>query len=306
MKITIIGAGNVGSSTAYMIAQKNIVKKIILLDLNKNIAQGKALDISQTSYIYKFDTKIYGTNKYEKTNNSEIIIITSGLPRKPGMSREDLVNTNAKIVKLVTKKAMQYSPHAKLIIVSNPLDIMTHTAYITAKIKTNKIMGMAGILDSIRYFKLIADKLKCSNEDISGLLLGNHGDSMMPLIRYTNVSGIPISYLLNKKEIIQIINKTKKGGEEIVKLLGTSAYLAPAASVTKMVESIIHDKKKIISCCVLLNGEYGFKNIFIGVPAVLGKKGVEKIIEVDLNKEEIMSLNNSVENIKKTIKSLKI
>lgn len=306
MKITIIGAGNVGATCADIIAQKNIVNKIILLDIKKNLAEGKAIDIAQNASIFGYNTKIIGvTDNYSKTESSDIVIITSGSVRKPGMTRDDILIYNAKIVKYVTKQIIKYSPKTKIIVVSNPLDIMTYIVYKTANIDSKYIFGMSGLLDSSRYNRLIADKLKCAIEDIHSLILGSHGDTMIPLIRYTSISGIPISELLTKYDIKNIIERTKKGGGEIIDLLGISAWYAPAAAIAKMIEIIVKDSKKIISCSSFLQGEYGIKNIYIGVPVILGKEGIEKIIELKLNKEEMNDFNISVTHIKKILLMLK-
>lgn len=302
MKITIIGAGNVGATCADIIAQKNILDEIILLDIKKNLAEGKAIDISQNASIFGYNTKIIGvTEDYKKTESSDIIVITSGSVRKPGMTRDDILIYNAKIVKYVTQKTIKYSPKAKFIVVSNPLDIMTYIVYKTANIDSKYIFGMSGLLDTARYNKLISNKLNCSIEDVHSLILGSHGDTMIPLIRYTNISGIPISELLNQNDIENIIEKTKQGGGEIINLLGISAWYAPGAAIAKMIEIIVKNSKKIISCCSFLQGEYGIKNIYIGVPVILGKEGIEKIIELKLNKEEMKKFQISVLHIKKTL-----
>lgn len=305
MKITIIGAGNVGATCADIIAQKNIVNKIILLDIKKNLAEGKAIDISQNASIFGYNTKIIGvTEDYSKTDSSDIIIITSGSVRKYGMTRDDVLIYNAKIVKYVTKQTIKYSPKAKFIVVSNPLDIMTYIVYKTANIDPKYIFGMSGLLDVSRYNRLIANELNCSIEDINSLIIGSHGDTMIPLIRYTNISGIPISELLDKDKIQSIIKNTKKGGEEIINLLGISAWYTPGAAIAKMVEIIIKNSKKIITCSSFLQGEYGVNDIYIGVPVILGKQGIEKIIELKLNKEEMDDFQISVSHINKTLITL--
>ncbi|AER40351.1 MAG: malate dehydrogenase [Flavobacteriales bacterium] len=305
MKITIIGAGNVGASCASLLANKGIVKEIILLDRKEKLAEGKSLDISQMLSIVGSNTKVLGvTNDYSKSENSEIIIITSGIPRKPGMSRDELVNTNAEIIHSVTNKSIHFSPKAKFIIVSNPLDVMTYVCYKTAKVDSSRVMGMAGILDSTRYRYFLSKELNCSPMDIQTLLLGGHGNTMVPLYRYTSISGIPIFELLSKEKNKIIIEKTKSGGEEIVNLLGTSAWMAPSVSVVKMVESILNDSKRILSCSVFLKGEYEFTDMCLGVPIVLGKSGMEKIIELQLNKEEINLLKKSANHIQSMIRGL--
>jgi malate dehydrogenase len=307
MKVTIIGAGNVGSTCANILANKNILNEIILIDIKKNIAKGKALDIRQSLSITKSNTTIkYSSNNYQKTYNSDIIIITSGITRQPGMSREMLMNANIDIIKSVLKNIIQYSPNSILIIVSNPLDIMTYISYKISKFHHNKVIGMAGVLDVSRYITLIHKKLKIySIKDIHAIILGNHGDSMLPLIKYTTVSGIPIEQLMSKQEIQKIIYKTKKGGEEIVNLLGTSAWFAPAMAITEMVEIIIKDEKKIIPCCAFLQGQYELNNIFMGVPVILGKNGVEKIIELKLDEEEKKLFHQAARNIHEIIQNIK-
>ncbi|WP_185856083.1 malate dehydrogenase [Blattabacterium cuenoti] len=307
MKVTIIGAGNVGASCASLLSQKNIVEEVVLLDVRKKFSEGKSLDISQMLSIIESNTHVLGiTNDYSKTKNSEIIIITCGIPRTPGMSRDDLMNTNAKIIHSVTKQSLFFSPKAKFIIVSNPLDVMAYVSYITSKIDSSRIIGMAGILDSVRYRYFLSKELNCSPHDIQSMLLGGHGDTMVPLYRYTSISGIPISEFLSKDKNQVIIEKTKKGGEEIVNLLGTSAWMAPSASIVQMVEALLKNSKKILLCSVFLKGEYDLKNVYLGVPVILGKSGVEKIIELKLNKEEKNLLTNSANHIKNMMKKLKL
>ncbi|WP_185857975.1 malate dehydrogenase [Blattabacterium cuenoti] len=307
MKVTIIGAGNVGTSCASLLAQKDIVKEIILLDIKENFSEGKGLDISQMLPIIKSNTEVIGvTNDYSKSNNSEIIIITCGVTRKPGMSRDDLIKTNAEIIHIVTKKSIFFSPKAKFIIVSNPLDVMAYVSYMTAKIDSYRIIGMAGILDTARYRFFLSKKLNISPIDIQSLLLGGHGDTMVPLYRYTSVSGIPIKEFLSEEENDVIIEKTKKGGEEIVNLLGTSAWMAPSASVIEIVEVILKDSKRIFPCSAFLSGEYGIKNIYLGVPVILGKNGIERIIELQLNQKEKNLLKISANHVKSMIEKLKI
>lgn len=302
MKISIIGAGNVGATCADIIAQKNLVDTIILLDIKPNLAEGKAMDISQNATIFGYHTKIIGvTAQYSQTKNSDIIIITSGTIRKVGMSREDILIYNAKIVKAVATEIIKYSPYAKFIVVSNPVDIMTYIVYKTININSKYVIGMSGILDTARYNRLIANKLVCSIRDIQSLVIGAHGDTMLPLTRYTNISGIPITELLTQSELNQIIEKTKKGGEEIIKLLGISAWYAPGAAIAKMIEIMMKNPKTIISCSTLLQGEYGIKDIYIGMPVILNKEGINKIIELKLNQEEMNKLNTSVIQIKNTL-----
>ncbi|WP_341655625.1 malate dehydrogenase [Blattabacterium cuenoti] len=306
MKITIIGAGNVGASCASLLAQRNLVKKIVLLDIRENLSEGKSLDISQMLSMIESNTKVIGITKdYSQSKNSEIIIITCGIPRKPGMSRDDLVKTNSEIIRTVTKKSILFSPKSKFIIVSNPLDVMSYVSYMTAKVDSSRIIGMAGILDSARYRFFLSKKINISPIDIQSLLLGGHGDTMVPLYRYTSVSGIPIKEFLSEEENDEIIEKTKKGGEQIVNLLGTSAWMAPSASVVKIVEAILKDSKRIFPCSVFLKGQYGLKDIYLGVPVVLGKYGVEKIIELKLNQKENNLLKESAYHVKIMINRLK-
>ena len=304
-KITVIGAGNVGSTCANVIAHKDLANEVVLLDIKEGLAEGKALDIWQTSSINHFNTRVVGsTNDYLKTKGSGIIVITSGIPRKPGMSRDDLIKTNASIVKEVTEKSIKYSPDAIIIVVSNPLDVMTYAAFLAANKDPHKVFGMAGILDTGRYKAFLADALGASPSDIHAMLLGGHGDTMVPLPRYTSVSGIPVTELLGKEEIDKIVDRTRKGGGELVSLMGTSAWYAPGAAVSQMVEAIVDNQKKIFPVCAYLNGEYGIKKLYLGVPVKLGKSGVEEIIEISLNTEEKKLLSSSAESVKKVMKAL--
>jgi len=304
-KITVIGAGNVGATCANVIAHKDLTREVVIVDIKEGLAEGKALDIWQTSSINNFGTRVTGTtNDYLKTKGSGIIVITSGIPRKPGMSRDDLIKTNAGIVKEVTEKAIKYSPDAIIIVVSNPLDVMTYAAYKTANKASNKVFGMAGILDTGRYQAFIANALNVSPKDIHSLLLGGHGDAMVPLPRYTSVSGISITELLAKEEIDKIVERTKKGGGELVNLMGTSAWYAPGAAVAQMVEAIVDDEKRIFPVCTLLQGEYGLKDIYLGVPVILGKNGIEEVIEIKLNKTEQKMLEASAASVKTVMKVL--
>ncbi len=304
-KITVIGAGNVGATCANVIAHKDLADEVVLLDIKEGLAEGKALDIWQTSSINHFNTRVTGsTNDYLKTKGSGIIVITSGIPRKPGMSRDDLIKTNANIVKEVTEKAVKYSPDAIIIVVSNPLDVMTYAAYLAANKDSHKVFGMAGILDTGRYKAFLASALEVAPTDIHAMLLGGHGDTMVPLPRYTSVSGIPVTELLGKEVIDKIVDRTRKGGGELVSLIGTSAWYAPGAAVSQMVEAIVDNQKRIFPVCAYLNGEYGQKNIYLGVPVILGKDGVEEIIEISLNNDEKKLLQSSVESVKEVMKSL--
>ena len=302
MKISVIGAGNVGASCALEVAQREIATEVILLDIKENYANGKALDMWQTAPVDGFDTRVIGvTNDYTRTANSEIVIITSGLPRKPGMSRDDLIATNADIVKSVTEQVIKHSPKAIIIVVSNPLDVMTYCAYLSAKIDSKRVFGMAGILDTARYRMFLSEALNVSHKEIQAILMGGHGDTMVPLPRYTTVAGIPVTELIAKDKLDAIIERTKKGGGEIVNLLGTSAWYAPAAAAAQMAEAIIKDQKRVFPVCAWLQGEYGLKDIYLGVPVVLGKNGIEKIIELQLNKEETESLHSSAKAVKEVM-----
>jgi malate dehydrogenase len=309
-KITIIGAGNVGATTADVIAQKDLAREVVLLDIKEGLAEGKALDIWQTSSILHFNTRVTGvTNDYLKTKGSGVIVITSGIPRKPGMSRDDLIKTNAVIVKEVTEKAIKYSPDAIIIVVSNPLDVMTYAAYQAANKSSNKVFGMAGILDTGRYKAFLADALDVSPEDIHAMLLGGHGDTMVPLPRYTSINGIPVTELLGPAVIEKIVDRTRKGGGELVRLMGTSAWYAPGAAVAQMVEAIVDDQHRIFPVCAMLNGEYGLNNIYLGVPVKLGNEGVEEIIEISLNEEEkklLKTSSDSVQSVMKVLDEMKI
>lgn len=299
MKVTVVGAGNVGATCADVLAHREIANEIVLLDIKEGFAEGKALDIWQTAPINLYDSRVTGsTNDYSRTANSDVVVITSGLPRKPGMSRDDLIATNAGIVKSVTENIIKYSPDAIIVIVSNPLDVMTYCAYLTAKIDSKKVFGMAGILDTARYRAFLATELNVSPKDIQAVLMGGHGDTMVPLPRYTTVGGIPVTELIEKDKLDAIIERTKVGGGEIVKLLGTSAWYAPGAAAAQMVEAIIRDQKRVFPVCAWLQGEYGLKDIYLGVPVILGKGGIEKIIELQLTEDEKALLNESATAVK--------
>ncbi len=299
MKVTVVGAGNVGATCANVLAHKEIANEIILLDIKEGVAEGKALDIWETSPINLYDSRTIGvTNDYERTAGSEVVVITSGVPRKPGMSRDDLIATNAGIVRSVTENVIKHSPDAIIVIVSNPLDVMTYAAYLTAKVDSSRVFGMAGILDTARYRAFLAEELNLSPKDIQAVLMGGHGDTMVPLPRYTNVGGIPVTELIDDDKLQAIVDRTKVGGGEIVKLLGTSAWYAPGAAAAQMVEAIVRDQKRIFPVCAWLQGEYGLNDIYLGVPVVLGKNGIEKIIELDLNNDEKALLNESAEAVK--------
>jgi malate dehydrogenase len=302
MKITVVGAGNVGATCADVLAYKEIANEIVLLDIREGFAEGKALDIWQKAPIDLYDTRTVGaTNDYGRTKNSDVVVITSGLPRKPGMTRDDLISTNAGIVKSVTEQIVAESPNAIIIVVSNPLDVMTYQAHLTSKLSRNKVFGMAGILDTARYRAFLASELNCSPKDIQALLLGGHGDTMVPLPRYTTVSGIPVTELVPADRLNAIIERTKVGGGELVKLMGTSAWYAPGSAAAQMVEAIVRDQKRILPVCLKLEGEYGIDDCYLGVPVVLGKNGVEKVIELKLNDEEKSLLNVSRKHVKEVM-----
>ena len=297
-KVTVVGAGNVGATVANVLAHKDIVKEIVLLDIKVNFAKGKALDSWQQAPIDYYSTSITGTDKYKDTANSDIVVITAGIPRKPGMSRDDLIATNAKIVVSVVKSIMEHSADPIIIIVSNPLDVMTHAAFKASGLKSSKVFGMAGILDTARYRAFLATELKVSPKDIQAVLMGGHGDTMVPLPRYTTVGGIPVTELIDRKKLTAIVNRTKKGGGELVGLMGTSAWYAPGAAAAQMVESIVKDENRIFPVCVRLTGQYGLKNMYLGAPVQLGKNGVTKIIELKLNASEKKLLHKSADAVK--------
>ena len=306
-KITVVGSGNVGATIAQKLADKHLAEEIVLLDILEGIPQGKGLDISESCPIENSDCKITGTNDYPVTHNSNIVIITAGLARKPGMSRDDLLIANSKIVKDVTKQIINYSPQSIIIVVSNPLDIMSYVTLKVSGFERNRVIGMAGILDSSRFRSFIAESMDVSVSDIQALVLGGHGDSMVPLVRYTTVAGIPISELLSEYKIEQLVERTRKGGIEIVNYLKTgSAFYAPAASTVEMVDCIVNNRRRILPCSVWLNGEYGLNNVFCGVPVILGSKGVEKIVELNLTEDELLQLKISASGVEKNIKKIKI
>lgn len=302
MKVSIIGAGNVGTTCAAEIAEKEIVENVVLLDIHEGIPEGKALDIWEASPIQNFETRVEGvSNDYSATAGSDIIVIAAGLPRKPGMSRDDLTKMNALIVRDVTRLAIVHSPEAIIIVVSNPLDVMTYVAYKTSGFAANRVFGMAGILDTARYKSFIAKELNISPKSIHAVLLGGHGDTMVPLVRYTSVAGIPVSELLAPEVLDKIIERTRQGGTELVNLMGTSAWYAPASAAAQMVEAIVKNSRRVFPVSAFLNGEYGLKDVFMGVPIVLGKNGVEKIINLQLTEEELNLVHRSAKHIKEQI-----
>jgi malate dehydrogenase len=287
MKVTVVGAGNVGATCADVLAYREVVNEIVLLDIKEGLAEGKALDIWQKAPIDLYDSRTIGaTNDYSRTANSDIVVITSGLPRKPGMTRDDLISTNAGIVKSVTEQIVQYSPNAIIIVVSNPLDVMTYVAAVVSKVPRTRVMGMAGILDTARYRAFLAEALHVSPKDIQALLMGGHGDTMVPLPRYTTVGGIPVTELIAKDKLDAIVQRTVNGGGELVKLMGTSAWYAPGSAAAQMVEAIAKDQRRVVPVCIGLDGEYGIKDCYLGVPVILGKNGVERVIEVQLTEDE--------------------
>src|SRR6266705_1830519 len=301
-KITVVGAGNVGATTAQRIAEKELARTVVMVDVVEGIPQGKGLDQWQSAPIEGFDSRVVGTNSYDETRDSEIIVITAGIARKPGMSRDDLLNTNAGIVKQVSEQIRATSPNAILIVVSNPLDVMAYVAMKVTGFPRERVLGMAGVLDTARYRAFIAEALDVSVRDIQAMVLGGHGDTMVPLISYTSVSGIPITQLLDKAKLDKIVDRTRNGGAEIVAFLKTgSAYYAPSSAVVQMVESIALDQKRLLPCAAWLEGEYGLSGMYCGVPCKLGSKGLEQIIEVELTADEKAALKKSADGVKQTM-----
>jgi len=300
-KVTIVGSGNVGATAAHWIASKELAD-IVLIDIVEGIPQGKGLDLLEAMPIEKRDAHILGTQDYRDTADSDIVVITAGVPRKPGMSRDDLLNINHNIMKAVVGEAVKYSPNCILIVVSNPLDAMAQAAYKMSGFPRERVIGMAGVLDSARFRTFIAEALKVSVENVTAFVLGGHGDTMVPLARYSTVAGIPITELLDATTLEKLIQRTRDGGAEIVKYLKTgSAYYAPSAAVTEMVEAILKDKKKILPCAAYLDGEYGIKGLYVGVPVKLGAKGIEQIIEIKLTPQEKMELEKSASAVKELV-----
>jgi malate dehydrogenase len=306
MKVTVVGAGNVGATTAISLAEKGIVNEIVILDILDGIPQGKGLDMWEAAPVYGYDTLVRGTNDYADTKGSDIVVITAGLARRPGMSRDDLLAKNAEIVSDVVNNIMATSPDSIIIMVSNPLDVMAYLAMKVSGFPVERIVGMAGILDTARFRSFIAMEVGVSVEDIQSMVLGGHGDSMVPLPRYTTVSGIPLAEFLDKATIERLVERTRKGGGEIVSFLKTgSAYYAPAAAAMQMIESIVLDKKRILPCSAYLNGTYGISDVFIGVPVKLGRKGIEEIVEIGLTDGEKKALQTSADQVKQTIAKLR-
>lgn len=304
-KISIIGAGRVGESTAQFLASRDMCRELVLIDVREGAAEGAALDIQEDAPLFQFDTKVAGSNKPEMMSGSDLIIITAGIPRKPGMSRSDVLGTNVKITDEIVKNAMQYAPDAMLLFVSNPVDILTYRAWKVCGWPRNRVFGQAGVLDATRMASFIAMESGYSALDIDAMVLGGHGDSMVPMMRYTTISGIPVANFLAQNTIDEIVERTRNGGAEILALRqNSSAYDAPAAAVATMVDAIVHDRKRILPSVAILDNEYGCENIAIGVPTVLGKNGVEKVIELELSETEQKDFNQSVEMVKKDIDSL--
>ena len=302
MKVTVVGAGAVGASCAEYIAIKNFVSEVVLLDIKENYAEGKAMDLMQTASLNDFDTRIVGsTNDYSKTANSDIAVITSGIPRKPGMTREELIGINAGIVKSVSQQLLEYSPEVILIIVSNPMDTMTYLTHKVTGLPKNRIIGMGGALDSARFKYRLAEALECPISDIDGMVIGGHSDKgMIPLTRIASRNSVRVSEFLSEERLLKVLNDTKVGGATLTSMLGTSAWYAPGAAVSALVHAISCDKKKIFPCSTYLDGEYGLSNLCIGVPVVLGKNGIESIVEIDLNDNERNALKESAEAVMKT------
>lgn len=307
MKITVIGAGNVGATTAQRIVDKQLANEVVLVDVIEGVPQGKALDIAEATPVEKTDVKVVGSNGYEATAGSDIIVITAGIARKPGMSRDDLMTTNSGIVKSCTAASVAASPDALIIVVSNPLDVMAYVSLNVSGFDRRRVIGMAGVLDSARFRSFIAMELKVSVEDVNAFVLGGHGDSMVPLPRYSTVAGIPITELLKKDAIDRLVQRTRDGGIEIVNYLKTgSAYYAPSSSTVVMVESIVRNKMRILPCAVYLKGEYGLTDTVAGVPVKLGRKGVEEIVQITLTPEEQAALQKSANDVKQSIAKLKL
>jgi malate dehydrogenase len=301
-KVTVVGAGNVGATVANVLAHKDFLREVVLLDIRGDFAKGKALDSWQQASIDHYSTRLTGTEDYKDTADSDIVVITAGIPRKPGMSRDDLISTNAKIVSSVASSIMEHSDPI-FIVISNPLDVMTYAAHTTTGLPSNKVFGMAGILDTARYRAFLATELGVSPKDIQAVLMGGHGDTMVPLPRYTTVAGIPVTELIGEAELNAIVERTKKGGGELVKLMGTSAWYAPGAAGAQMVEAIIKDEDRIFPCCVKLEGQYGLNDVYLGVPVKLGTGGIKKIYELELNQEELALLNTSSDHVKAVMKT---
>ena len=303
-RVTVIGAGNVGATVADCVARKDMVDEVVLVDIVEGMPQGKALDMQESAPIHLFDTRVVGANSYDATEGSDIAVITAGLARKPGMSRDDLLSKNAQIVRSVTEQLVAKSPDAILVVVSNPLDVMTYVAHVTSGFPDQRVMGMAGVLDTARYRAFIAMEMGVSVRDVQALLMGGHGDTMVPLPRYTTVSGIPLPQLLGEARIDEIVERTKVGGGEIVQLMGTSAWYAPGAAAAEMVEAMVKDSGRVLPCAAWLTGQYGIEGLFIGVPVRLGRRGIEEIIEVKLSDNERSLLEESASHVRENLTTL--
>ena len=306
-KITVVGAGNVGATAAQRIAEKELARQVVLVDIVAGIPQGKALDQWQSAPIEGFDSRVIGANDYGPSEGSELFVVTAGIARKPGMSRDDLIKTNAKIVKSVSQEIKKCAPQTIVIVVSNPLDVMCWVAKEVTGFPRERVIGMAGILDAARYRSFLAEAIDVSVEDIQAMVLGGHGDTMVPLISYTTVSGIPITQLIDRMQLDQIVERTRKGGAEIVSYLKTgSAYYAPSAAATQMVEAIVRDKKRVLPCAAWLEGEYGMEGMYLGVPCKLGATGLERIIEVELSDDEQAALRQSADAVKQAMEAVRL
>lgn len=305
-KVTIIGAGEVGASCAMCLAERDFVNEIVILDVKQGLAEGKALDLRQSAALKRFDTIVRGvTNDYEAASNSDVVVITSGITRRPGMERSDLITTNAGIIKNVSQQIAKYSPLSTIIVVSNPLDVLCYCAYTYSRFPSNRVMGMSGMLDVARYKSFIAEAVHASTKDIQALILGGHGKTMVPMPRYTTIGGIPIRNLLSEDKVQDAIQRTQLGGEEIIKHLGRSGWYAAGAAVCEMVESIICDQKRVFPVCAYLDGEYGYKDIYLGVPVILGKRGVERVIELELDPDDKEHFEASQKEVRDTIEQMK-
>lgn len=306
-KITVVGAGNVGATAAQRVAEKELARQVVLVDIVDGVPQGKGLDQWQSAPIELFDSRIIGTNGYDETENSDIVIITAGIARKPGMSRDDLMNTNAGIVKTVSEQVARTSPKAIIIVVSNPLDVMCYVAKKVTGFPRQRVLGMAGVLDTARYRAFLAEALDVSVRDIQAMVLGGHGDTMVPLISYTTVSGIPVTQLIERGTLDKIVDRTRSGGAEIVQYLKTgSAYYAPSAGAVQMAEAIVHDQRRILPCAAWLEGEYGMRDLFLGVPCKLGRNGLERVLEVELTSAERVALGKSADAVREPMSKLSI
>jgi len=300
-KITVVGAGNVGATCANVLAHEDIVNEVVLIDIQGNMAKGKALDMWQQAPVDGYSTRVAGGDDYALTAGSDIVIITAGIPRKPGMSRDDLISTNAKIVVSVTQNILKFTKNPIIIVVSNPLDVMTYAVWKASGLSDKRVIGMAGVLDTARYRAFLAEELDVSPKDIQAMLMGGHGDTMVPLPRYTTVSGIPVTEMIKKDRLDAIIERTKVGGGELVNLMGTSAWYAPGAAAAQMAISILKDEKRIYPCCVRMNGQYKLRDIFVGAPVKLGKKGVQEIIKLRLKKDELELLHKSAAAVREVV-----